>query len=99
MDYKGFMGVPITFVDKYNPEQFEIIGLGIVGSIEFSNNRKMEILDKYGKETGKFTNNAKGTLYRLYNPKTDKSPAFKDVETGALYSSIYARIIIRNRKI
>lgn len=99
IDYPGEMGVPITFMDKYNPEQFEIIGLGIVGSIEFSNNRKMEILDKYGKETGKFTNNAKGTLYRLYNPKTDKSPAFKDVETGALYSSIYARIIIRNRKI
>ncbi|MBM6825346.1 adenine-specific methyltransferase EcoRI family protein [Veillonella magna] len=23
------MGVPITFLDKYNPEQFEIIGLGI----------------------------------------------------------------------
>ena len=24
-DYKGAMGVPITFLDKYNPEQFEII--------------------------------------------------------------------------
>ena len=28
-DYDGYMGVPITFVDKYNPNQFEIIGLGI----------------------------------------------------------------------
>jgi hypothetical protein len=29
MDYKGFMGVPITFLDKYNPDQFEIIdGIG-----------------------------------------------------------------------
>jgi hypothetical protein len=27
MDYEGFMGVPITFIDKYNPEQFEIIGI------------------------------------------------------------------------
>ena len=27
MDYKGAMGVPITFLDKYNPEQFEILGL------------------------------------------------------------------------
>lgn len=27
MDYDGVMGVPITFIDKYNPEQFEIIGL------------------------------------------------------------------------
>ena len=26
-DYYGCMGVPITFVDKYNPEQFEILGL------------------------------------------------------------------------
>ncbi|HQG93481.1 MAG TPA: adenine-specific methyltransferase EcoRI family protein [Acidobacteriota bacterium] len=26
MDYKGVMGIPITFVNKYNPDQFEIIG-------------------------------------------------------------------------
>lgn len=26
-DYFGVMGVPITFLDKYNPQQFEIIGL------------------------------------------------------------------------
>jgi hypothetical protein len=26
MDYKGSIGVPITFLDKYSPEQFEIIG-------------------------------------------------------------------------
>ena len=26
-DYSGMMGVPITFLDKYNPEQFEILGL------------------------------------------------------------------------
>lgn len=25
-DYEGVMGVPISFLDKYNPEQFEIIG-------------------------------------------------------------------------
>ena len=26
-DYEGIMGVPITFLDKYNPEQFEIIDI------------------------------------------------------------------------
>lgn len=26
-DYEDIMGVPITFIDKYNPEQFEIIGI------------------------------------------------------------------------
>ena len=25
-DYYGVMGVPITFMDKHNPEQFEILG-------------------------------------------------------------------------
>jgi len=30
-DYDGVMGVPITFMDKYNPDQFEIIGIGIAG--------------------------------------------------------------------
>lgn len=27
MDYDGVMGVPITFMDKYNPKQFEIVGI------------------------------------------------------------------------
>ena len=31
-DYAGIMGVPITFMDKYSPDQFEIIGL-IAGNI------------------------------------------------------------------
>ena len=26
-DYDGVMGVPISFMDKFNPEQFEIIGM------------------------------------------------------------------------
>ena len=27
MDYHGIMGVPITFLDKYNPDQFELLGI------------------------------------------------------------------------
>ena len=27
IDYAGPMGVPITFFDKYNPQQFEVLGL------------------------------------------------------------------------
>jgi len=98
-DYSWYIWVPITFLDKYSPDQFEIIGLWIVGSIEFSNNKKMEILDKNWLWTWKYTLNAKWTLYRLYNPKFDKSPAFKDIETWELYSSIYARVIIKNKKL
>ena len=98
LDYDGVIGVPITFLDKYSPDQFEIIALGIVGSCEFSNERKMEILDKNGLPTGKFTVNAKGTLYRKHLESDKKPAAFKDCETGQLYQSIYARILIKRRK-
>ena len=27
-DYTGVMGVPISFLDKYNPDQFKIVGMG-----------------------------------------------------------------------
>lgn len=27
-DYKGEMGVPVSIMDKYNPDQFEIVGVG-----------------------------------------------------------------------
>lgn len=97
-DYYENIGVPVTFLDKYNPAQFEIIALGIVGSIKFSSERKMEILDKNGNGTGKFTVNAKGTLYRKHL-STDKKPAaFKDCKTGELYQSIYARVIVKRKK-
>ena len=32
-DYDGVMGVPITFMDKYNPEQFEIVGCSDNGAV------------------------------------------------------------------
>ena len=28
IDYEGYMGVPISFLDKYNPDDFELIGTG-----------------------------------------------------------------------
>ena len=33
-DYDGLMGVPITFLDKYNPDQFEIIGASDNGVVD-----------------------------------------------------------------
>jgi len=27
MDYKDIIGIPVTFLDKYNPDQFEILGI------------------------------------------------------------------------
>lgn len=41
-DYDGVMGVPITFMDKFNPEQFEILGITDRG-------------DEYGLKTKEYT--------------------------------------------
>ena len=59
MDYKGKMGVPITFLDKHNPKQFEILGI----------DRYVEDNPNYGR---RFKINGK---------------------------EIYARIVIRNKRL
>ena len=47
MDYTGVMGVPITFLNKYNPEQFEIVGsLGSYGVDGFSLASKIHVNGK-----------------------------------------------------
>lgn len=32
-DYAGVMGVPISFLDKYNPDQFDIVGASLFDAI------------------------------------------------------------------
>ena len=72
MDYDGVMGVPITFLDKYCPTQFEIIG-GFNGYKESDETNGLlcgtptEYIDKNGKVktwTGP-TINKKTCYYRL----------------------------------
>ena len=45
-DYTGVMGVPVTFLDKYCPEQFEIIGLDRYAEGNTTPNRRMQIKGK-----------------------------------------------------
>lgn len=65
VDYKGIMGVPITFLTKYNPEQFEILG-----SQRWA--KSQELLDVYtGERTPpeadkKTTINGKETYDRIF---------------------------------
>ena len=83
-DYKGLMGVPITFLDKYNPEQFEIIGLGISNSgLEIGVQPYKEEHKKYRKEIQK-RGAVDGDLYMMINGEVNVP---------------YARIIIRNKKL
>jgi hypothetical protein len=84
MDYKGVVGVPITFVDKYNPKQFEIIGLGISNSgIEIGVKPYKEEHKKYRKEIQK-RGAVDGDLYMIANGIVDVP---------------YARILIKNKKV
>jgi hypothetical protein len=84
MDYQGLMGVPITFIDKYNPDQFEIIGLGISNSgIEIGVQPYKPEHKKYRKEIQK-RGAVDGDLYMMKNGNVEVP---------------YARIIIKNKKI
>jgi hypothetical protein len=83
-DYNGIMGVPITFLDKYNPDQFEIIGLGISNSgIEVGVQPYKLEHKKYRKEIQK-RGAVDGDLYMMKN---------NIVEVP------YARILIKNKKL
>jgi hypothetical protein len=83
IDYEGDMGVPITFLDKYNPEQFEIIGLGISNSgIEIGVQPYKPEHKKYRKEIQK-RGAVDGDLYMMRDGIVDVP---------------YARIIIRNKR-
>ena len=82
-DYDGAMGVPITFLDKYNPDQFEIIGLGISNSgLECGVRPYKPEHKKYRKEIQK-KGAVDGDLYMMKNGVVDVP---------------YARILIRKKQ-
>ena len=56
MDYEGVMGVPITFLDKFNPEQFEILDArNYTDNVKLQNKSTYLIKDKDGAINGKAT--------------------------------------------
>ena len=61
MDYDGKIGVPITFLDKYNPQQFEIIGISL-----FLATNKPEDLPKNKQGGPAFYLKKDGEYKRLY---------------------------------
>ena len=88
-NYKGAMGVPITFLDKYCPEQFEIITLGI-GEGNFTPTKKYQ----------KFRNPE--TLEPISDKRDFLLYVRKDngkylTSEGYRVDKVYARIIIRNK--
>lgn len=68
-DYDGVMGVPITFLDKYSPEQFEIVGIAC-GNSWANYTETLKALNfnpeiKYGGGLGSGVINGKGCYARI----------------------------------
>ena len=61
-DFKGVMGVPITFLDKYNPEQFEILGL----SASAGYNKEIVGIPFLGDKDARPLINGKNTYARIF---------------------------------
>ena len=89
MDYAGVIGVPITFMDKYNPEQFEILGTSDNGLVDdkFKKTQGLtkEFVDDYYKTGGTGT-------YKQGNPTAG-------YYKNSIAKMVYKRIFIRNKKI
>ena len=87
-DYGGVMGVPVTFLDKYNPDQFEILGTSDNGLVDdqfkTTPGLTQQFVDDYYKSGGT-------GAYREGNPTAGY------YENG-LARMAYKRIFIRHKK-
>ena len=99
-DYAGVMGVPITFLDKYSPDQFEIVGLlqssteeeaGIPILREYGDFKEMRQDMSYTGASGKKANGNP-----VLKGKSAKGNFLYNEETGEYVHSAYARIAVRN---
>lgn len=90
MDYKGVMGVPPTFLERHNPEQFELLGLS---GTDYPTTKK------YGKKErvvdGKRLKSNTGTLGCVIRTETFGVGTYFDV--GYPVKGIYRRLFIRRK--
>jgi hypothetical protein len=86
-DYSGLMGVPISFLSKYNPDQFEILGTSDNGLIDdaFKSTPGLtqKFVDDYYKAGGK-------GAYQAGNPTAG-------IYEKGIARMVYKRIFIRHR--
>jgi hypothetical protein len=94
VDYEGVMGVPITFLDKYNPDQFEIVGItqSWFGTASKIYPRQVQI-DPSGRESS-VTKLNDGAATKVDTPPVNKT--YYKVGDGC-YVKAYARILIRKK--
>ena len=98
-DYHGEMGVPITFLDKYNPEQFEILGITLGNTVDYemTNIYKNAIQhNKNGTTQGGSKVNTRAAILVKEKPTNTVYYTADGVEGYLL--SIYPRILIRRKQ-
>ena len=100
LDYNGVMGVPISFLDKYCPEQFEILGLTQFGCHDgFPDSRKYNDYKEYrtvdNKETG--ASGTKTNENAVIVGKGEKKTYYMNAE-GRIVHSEYKRLFIRKKQ-
>lgn len=97
-DYDGAMGVPISFMDKYCPEQFEIIDISKAGAgskvIKTKEYQKQIQIDKDGKRST-VTKLNDGAVIEIPTAPQDKTYYMVDEH---MYIQTYPRILIRPRR-
>lgn len=101
-DYDGFMGVPITFLDKYNPEQFEIIGLLQSSDEKLAGVPILRIYNNFKEMRQDMTFTGCSGVKANGNPvlpgKSQRGNFLYNPDTNEYVHSAYARILIRRRK-
>lgn len=92
-DYDGVMGVPITFLDKYCPEQFEILGITKTwfGGANKVYPEQIQISSN-GKES-RVTKLNDGATLRLSEAPSGETYYIVD---NRFYTQVYARVLIRH---
>ena len=93
-DYDGIMGVSVTYLNKYCPEQFEIVGIsktwyGMANKIY----PKQTQVDKKGK-TSEVTKLNDGAVIEIDGPLEDDTYY---IVGNKYYKQMYARVLIRKR--
>lgn len=86
-DFEGVMGVPISFLDKYSPEQFEIVGM-------------CENLDLYALKTKVYSSAECRKAYQMKfgKPGTYDLNASGVVIKDGLHEKVYQRILIKHKR-
>lgn len=97
-DYSGVMGVPITFLAEYNPDQFELLGV----SSAMSNDDSLNVRKDYSKYIGYKQNGEKnGRTGSTFGnapviEKDDGKSVYYELD-GRRVQATYARLFVRNK--